>query len=83
MLKLILIPSVIVGVTSWGTRRRKHPRLNIAVMIPLAGAFGYAVANNVLVIAKKARKAVRKGEEKSWRKAEGKGTKDGQSQGVP
>ena len=62
-LKLILIPGIVLGVAWWLARKLKDPRPSMAAIIPVATIFGYAVANNVLVITKKARKIVGKKQE--------------------
>jgi hypothetical protein len=54
--KLALIPTAILGVTWWLAHRMKDPRLGMAALITPAIIFGTAVANNVIVIAKKVKK---------------------------
>jgi hypothetical protein len=57
--KLAVIPAFILG-TAWLLWRRfKDSNLNMAVIIPASAVLAGVVANNVIIIAKKARKVVR------------------------
>ena len=60
--KLVLIPTAILGVTWWLVRRTKEPGLGMAAIIAPAIVFGVAVANNVIVVAKKVKKNARERE---------------------
>ncbi len=54
--KLALVPMAILGLSRWLARRTKDPRLGMAAIIAPAITFGTAVANNVIVVAKKVKK---------------------------
>jgi hypothetical protein len=59
-LKLIVVPVAVTGV-AWGVSHRfKDTRLGLAVILPAAAVYAAAVANNVIVAAKKVKKVARK-----------------------
>jgi hypothetical protein len=58
-LKLIVVPAAIV-LAAWGVSRRfKDTRLGVAVILPAVAVYVVAVANNVIVAAKKVKKIAR------------------------
>jgi predicted permease len=59
-LKLVVVPAAILGVAWWITRRSKDSRLGIATLIMPVAVFATAVANNVMVAAKKVEKTAKK-----------------------
>ena len=56
LLKLVVFPGLVLGAAWWLTRKFKDPLPAMALIVPSAIMFGHAVANNVVVIAKKAHK---------------------------
>lgn len=75
--KLLLVPGIILGSAWWLTRKFKDPKVAMAAILPATTIFAHAVANNVLVIVKKARKIIGRKENLKWRKEEGKELKTG------
>lgn len=62
-LKLVAIPAAIVTGAWLLTRKGKDPRLAMATVIMPAIVFGTAVANNVIVAAKKVKKNAKESKE--------------------
>jgi Domain of unknown function (DUF5658) len=60
LLKLVVIPGAILGVAWWIARQWKYPKLAMATVIMPAAVFAAAVANNVMVAAKKVEKTTKK-----------------------
>lgn len=69
-LKLVLIPSAILGLAWYLARRFKDPRLGMAMFVAPVAMYAAVVANNVIVAAKKVEKVAKK-VKKTARKAEG------------
>ncbi|MGA2971889.1 MAG: DUF5658 family protein [Candidatus Bathyarchaeia archaeon] len=61
-MKLVVIPAAILCFAWWLARWSKDPRLAIATLIMPAGVLAAAVANNVMVAAKKVEKTAKKGQ---------------------
>jgi hypothetical protein len=59
-LKLAVVPGAILAVAWWIAHRTKNPRLGMATIIAPAIVYATAVANNVLVAAKKVEKTAMK-----------------------
>lgn len=59
-LKLVAVPCAILGIAWYLAHRFKDPRLAMATVIMPAAVFAAAVANNVMVAAKKVEKTARK-----------------------
>lgn len=55
-LKLFVVPASILGVAWWLANRSKGPRLGMAAIVVPVVVYAVAVANNVIVAAKKVEK---------------------------
>ncbi|MGA8903675.1 MAG: DUF5658 family protein [Candidatus Bathyarchaeia archaeon] len=60
LLKLVVVPAAILGIAWYLARRFNDPRLGMATMIAPAAMYAAAVANNVMVAAKKVEKLAKK-----------------------
>ncbi len=56
LMKVAVFPATVLGIAWWLAHKSKDPRLGIAAIIPATVMIGTAVANNVIVAAKKVKK---------------------------